>query len=86
MTQVHLFFFNIFQLPLLVIVSLILHLCVTYDEQHVINTCNPYTCNNLNRDSFKDIETIQRSANDRPRDLRMPVYFFNVLLALVDEE
>lgn len=38
------------------------------------------------RDSFEYVETIQRGANYGTRDLRVPVQFLNILLALVYEE
>lgn len=39
----------------------------------------------LDRDCFKDIEPVQCRTNNGSRDLRMPVYLFDVPLALMDE-
>jgi hypothetical protein len=40
----------------------------------------------LDRDSFEDVKSVHRSGDNRPRNLRVPMRFFDVSLALMNEK
>lgn len=56
-------------------------------QQHAIDdSISSITITSLNRNRFKYIEPVDRGADDASGDLRMPVDFLDVLLALVHEQ